>query len=339
MKRRKKNPTGFTREAQIRGVRKALASPKTPPQLKKGLAKRLAHLLAGVNVNPSGEKPKVVTYDLRIGGHHVRKATRVIFPDGRKVSFSELMPKSSAIRQAEALLKQGYKENPGEGYGYLFHGAFKEKEAAARKEKSRPGSFIKRRYIRGSKRFVVMSPRKNPKGKRSKRNPGSAAELFTKFHGRGPKGVFEVHDFSDHPEVAKLGDLCELWTSFASEEVELDWTGEGYKVAGGEVEKIEWGAGEKKPIVAAEPKGKQIYIFGAVELGKIESDKELVDLGDCVLIGYQAEKKFDQFQAQIYEHVFGEDGGVPPRLMYDAVHKRLFLLGGTYKVKAEGIID
>ena len=337
MKRRKKNP-GFTREAQIRGVRKALASPKTPAQLKKGLAKRLAHLLAGVNVNPGGKftKAQVGFEHPAQGMDHCLDCVHFRRPHGCQIVAGTVQ----AGDWCQKFQAKGKRANFGQGYGFNFHGSFKDKAAAVKKEQSRPGTFIKKVMRPGEPtRYLVMSPRKNPKGKRSKRNPGSAAELFTKFHGRGPKGVFEVHDFSDHPEVAKLGDLCELWTSFESEEVELDWTGEGYKVAGGEVEKIEWGAGEKKPIVAAEPKGKQIYIFGAVELGKIESDKELVDLGDCVLIGYQAEKKFDQFQAQIYEHVFGEDGGVPPRLMYDAVHKRLFLLGGTYKVKAEGIID
>jgi hypothetical protein len=292
MRWRKKNP-GFTREAQIRGVRKALASPKTPPQLKKGLAKRLAHLLAGVNVNPGGKftKAQVGFEHPAQGMDHCRDCVHFRRPHGCQIVAGTVQA----------------------------------------------GDWCRKFQAKGKR--ANFGQRKNPKGKRSKRNPGSAAELFTEFHGRGPKGVFEVHDFSDHPEVAKLGDLCELWTSFESEEVELDWTGEGYKVAGGEVEKIEWGAGEKKPLVAAEPKGKQIYIFGAVELGEIESDKELVDLGDCVLIGYQAEKKFDQFQPQVYQHIFGEEGGVPPRLMYDAVNKRLYLSGGTYKIKADGIVN
>ena len=44
---------------------------------------------------------------------------------------------------------------------FTFHGAFKKKSDAARKEKSRKGAFIKSTWIRGrDHRYVVMVPRK-----------------------------------------------------------------------------------------------------------------------------------------------------------------------------------
>lgn len=65
------------------------------------------------------------------------------------------------------------KKNAGLGYGMAFHGAFSSKSDAKRKEKQVHG-FIREAKIRGEKRFVVMSPRKNPrKPRRSASNPVS----------------------------------------------------------------------------------------------------------------------------------------------------------------------
>ncbi len=46
------------------------------------------------------DKPIVETYALRLNGRHIRMATRVMFPDGRKVEFMERTSKRDAIRQA-----------------------------------------------------------------------------------------------------------------------------------------------------------------------------------------------------------------------------------------------
>lgn len=49
--------------------------------------------------NPS--QPRVELYTLRTGtGGHIRKATKVIFPDGREVKFMDRLSKREAIRQA-----------------------------------------------------------------------------------------------------------------------------------------------------------------------------------------------------------------------------------------------
>jgi len=67
------------------------------------------------------------------------------------------------------------KKNAGQGYGMMFHGAFKEKSAAKKKERQVHG-FIQPRNIKGERRFVVMSERKNPI-RRKKRN------LFSELSG------------------------------------------------------------------------------------------------------------------------------------------------------------
>jgi len=47
----------------------------------------------------------------------------------------------------------------GKGRLYKFHGAFGSKRKAQRKESARRGSFIKPVSIRGSRRWLVMTPR------------------------------------------------------------------------------------------------------------------------------------------------------------------------------------
>ncbi len=54
------------------------------------------------------------------------------------------------------------RKNAGEGYGFMFSGAFSEKKDAVAKEKKRKGSFIKGMPTKHGYRYVVMTPRLNP---------------------------------------------------------------------------------------------------------------------------------------------------------------------------------
>lgn len=51
-------------------------------------------------------KIQITEYNLQFNGHHVRKATRIIFPDGQKVDFLEKMPKKQAIEQAKRVVRK-----------------------------------------------------------------------------------------------------------------------------------------------------------------------------------------------------------------------------------------
>jgi hypothetical protein len=62
------------------------------------------------------------------------------------------------------------RKNAGEGYGFMFSGAFSEKKDAVAKEKKRKGSFIKGMPTKHGYRYVVMTPRTNPI-KRKKKPP------------------------------------------------------------------------------------------------------------------------------------------------------------------------
>ena len=49
---------------------------------------------------------RVENYNLRMNGHRVRVATKVIFDDGTEMAFLEKMSKREAIRQAFLQVKQ-----------------------------------------------------------------------------------------------------------------------------------------------------------------------------------------------------------------------------------------
>lgn len=59
------------------------------------------------------------------------------------------------------------KKNAGHGYGMDFHGAFSSKADAKKKERKVHG-FIRPTTIKGERRYVVMSERKNPRPRRKK---------------------------------------------------------------------------------------------------------------------------------------------------------------------------
>jgi hypothetical protein len=61
------------------------------------------------------------------------------------------------------------RKNAGEGYGYMFHGAFKDKKDAVAKEKKTKGAWIKSTLTNRGYRHIVMSPRTNPI--KRKKNP------------------------------------------------------------------------------------------------------------------------------------------------------------------------
>jgi hypothetical protein len=99
------------------------------------------------------------------------------------------------------------------------------------------------------------------------------------------------------------------------------------------------------PDVAAVPNTRQLYFVGGnqylddkrlVALG-CDPEKDLCDLGDCFLIEYFAQKRFDRFEPTTYYHALGEKTGVQPRLIYRRPQKMLELVGGEYVVKAAGI--
>jgi hypothetical protein len=79
------------------------------------------------------------------------------------------------------------RKNAGAGYGYMFHGAFKDKKDAVAKEKKTKGAWIKGTLTNRGHRYLVMSPRTNPI-KRKRKN------LFGFGEGRDPRYEIKVGD-------------------------------------------------------------------------------------------------------------------------------------------------
>jgi hypothetical protein len=66
------------------------------------------------------------------------------------------------------------RKNAGEGYGYMFHGAFAKKADAVAKERKTKGAWVKGSPTKNGYRYIVMSPRTNPI-KRKKKAPKMSA--------------------------------------------------------------------------------------------------------------------------------------------------------------------
>lgn len=61
-----------------------------------------------------------------------------------------------------------------------------------------------------------------------------------------------------------------------------------------------------------------------------------VKLGKLVSVAYETHKNGEH---AVWEHEFGEEGGKRPDLVMDADNKRLHIVGGSYDVRPEGIVD
>lgn len=169
-----------------------------------------------------------------------------------------------------------------------------------------------------------------------KSNPDAeerAGELYTEFHGHAPQHVDEYTEPSPRGvTLTELGDLIEL-------KVKCD--------AGWKERSLNFprGSGDDVVKLASNPAGSQLYLVGGNQRLRsfapfgADRSKELVDLGECTYIAYRAKKTHVNGIASDYEHFFGEENDVRPRLMFDRRTSRLSFAGGNYTVKPEGIVN
>lgn len=209
------------------------------------------------------------------------------------------------------------------------------KAFAARMKKARAAAAKKRAAApkRKTKKTPVTSRGKatagrSQKKKKKRRNPDDdAAAMYERFHGRAPERIIEHRKpLSYRDEFAELGRLLELRFRMPGEAKPMPL--------------IEFGACQ----VTCTPDGKNIYLLGGnmkVDLSAlgIETEKDYVELGECVYIAYMTRKGFHNFEPTDYQHKFGEENGIRPVLAYDQINKTLFLLGGDYRCRPEGIVN
>lgn len=170
--------------------------------------------------------------------------------------------------------------------------------------------------------------------KRTLSNP-STAQLVEEFHGRPASGETEVEEVERyHKRMAVLGDLTEL-------EVQ---------VSDKRVVPIEFPS--SRPQLCANAKGTQLEIIGGDQvlnllsfpLSDAEAEKELVELGPLHSATYFTDKHHlagPKYQKEGCEfvHTFGEEGGEKPLLVYNRLSKKLLVVGGSYEVKGEGVVN
>ncbi len=173
-----------------------------------------------------------------------------------------------------------------------------------------------------------MTKKKPSRRRNSAADAEAAARLSAKFHGRPPRKVTEYAEaVLEHTELADLGRMVELQILDA----------DGYALP------LEFNGNIR---LASTADGGQIYFVGGnqeLPLQKLRLAKDLpkdhVTIGQVVKIAYHTSKAFHSFEPSVYEHEFGEDGGSLPWLHYDVLNKKLYLTGGSYRVKREGIVN
>jgi len=170
----------LSREQTIKGLRKALASPRLPPQFRPSMEKRLAKLMGGESDLEMARRRAMVRNKKkkRKGRNPPTRNQTCNHPVGRghrctrkKGHRGPHLPKGATLRPKSRLPRKWHprkKRNAGEGQYFRFHGAFGDKASAVAKERSTPGAFIRKRYFVGQQgaRYIVMTPyRGNPPGK------------------------------------------------------------------------------------------------------------------------------------------------------------------------------
>ena len=108
---------------------------------------------------------------------------------------------------------------------------------------------------------------------------------------------------------------------------------------------------DDQPLLCASTDCNQLYIIGGDQAIDDETLAQILDgdteavQKDKVLLGvlntlvYRTEKDFDNFETIDYEHELGEDGGFQPAVVYDRINSQLELVGGSYRIKREGIVN
>jgi len=180
-------------------------------------------------------------------------------------------------------------------------------------------------YIRGWK--DEQRAKANPRRRPNQEDPElqAAAKLSEKFHGRPATKVRTVESLEYTPDVlADLGGLVELHVA----------TPRGGRL-------LPFNKGVR---LACTPDGLQLYIVGGDQELDLEAlglpDRANVEIGELARVVYDTRKGFHNFERTHYVHDMGEArGGRRPTLGYDALNHQLFIVGGTYIVRPEGIVN
>lgn len=193
--------------------------------------------------------------------------------------------------------------------------------------------------------FKRALTRRNPEMSQSEKD---ALKFFRGFHGHDPDRVIQMEaTIVEAGDYAKVGDfwgydLAQFPVQpFGEVRPNILAEGSGIKLCGGNIEEID-----------GRPVAHQLFVLGGNQdlewalrgIFGVTSGAQFLDLGEIKNIWYIAKKKADGFKRLYYHHTFGEEEKSPaarrqarPILMYDRVHKKQFIVGGSYDIPLEGI--
>lgn len=286
----------------------------------------------------------------------------------------QMVPLQRPGESFESLFRRAVAKNPGELIIFGNPARVYGRKQIARAARSRnpipipPALLQGFGFTVGEKAAQSLTSRKSRKGK--KRNPNAtdqAADLFEKFHRRSASTVSSLElqrgnkrrkDFTLLGPLVAIGVNADKYDDHKRALGKRDW--ETYKVehwdklphlvfmTGSQVAFVKSVLDQPDryldncPQLASSPNGRQLYIITPdppeIDLRQFDTDtsKDFVDLGEATFVVYVAKKPDHPYE---WVHELGEDGGTRPKLMFDRLKKELFLIGGSYKVEAPGILN
>ena len=172
----------------------------------------------------------------------------------------------------------------------------------------------------------LKSQQRNPRKRKRNSTVEQASQMFETFHGRKPTTVQDIKTRqNDRRNLTGLGRLMYLQTV---DDLPIKFT---------EHDKV---------MLACDPAGNQLYFVGGnqdvsqiLKEAGIDNSKDLIVIGECQYIIYTTDKDFDNFEEKDYQHEFGEETGELPVLIFDKLNRQLYLTGGAYEIKREGIVN
>ncbi|MBZ5532610.1 MAG: hypothetical protein LAO20_14350 [Acidobacteriia bacterium] len=239
-----------------------------------------------------------------------------------------------------------------------------------KKGNPRPGDYDKP----GTRRDLATFLKRTPKSRRGERhtelegyvrprgNPNAtdqAKDLYEQFHKRAPEGEFDLQvSAKRRKDYTILGPLVALGVNGEKfdkinprpDAVVQHWEKLPHMafLTGPQVDQVKRVLDDPHQylkeiaLLASSPNGKQLYVICTepleIDVSQFETDtqKDFVDLGEATFVVYVAKKPHEVLE---WVHVFGEEGGERPRLVFDKLTKQVLFVGGSYRVEAPGIIN
>lgn len=196
-------------------------------------------------------------------------------------------------------------------------------------------------------RAAVKLIRETPASRRSefgaqqrarRRRNGGAEDLYEAFHGQAATRETEITEAIHAPtKLTELGRLIELQVILPNgrELATIPMRGRGVIVAAAGIQRD---GGQVYGTELHFVGGNQSVDLRALEL-EHQAGKPGVLLGTLHKLTYHTTKDFHDFEPSNYEHELGEETGEKPICGYDPRSKKLYLVGGAYAIRREGIVN